>query len=1167
MLWVLMGLGAGGGWDTRAQNCTVWVPRTDVGSPGQRAHHAMAYDPVRKVTVFFGGQLGNPGSVAYFNDTQEYDGTNWTQVPITGPSPSPRSFHAMAADGRGGVWLYGGQNGGGAFDDLWEYRHSAGGATWTQDYPTTLFGPGPLAGHAMVATETAQGLRLCVLGGASAILAPDNFQVSTNYWEYNLYVGWQRRPDLALFSGVYGLGAAVDSADGIVIGVGGFQAPNETQLVNPNYGAQVAGAWDVAGFAIFTNVAPGPSPRAEAAVAYDNQRHRLVCVGGAGLQSSVGEEVQEWNRETGFTLGWYSGTPLPRGLGRAGAAMVYDEGRGVMVLTGGAGGNLPKDGSAYADTWELTPPSNPISITMNPSGLCCRSSLVQADATIHTDRPVTWEWFVRAGQASPWKPANVSTISNLWLLPPTSWQFDYAPLYGPGPVLLDDYVTSSGWTEFKLEGTDSCGNVYSGTGVVNIVAPPIMTPRAYLSADVTNPNDDPLYQHYFRCPGDAVEMQLTAGYLGNHPSLGTQWYRNGNPVGAGSLLTGVPTLTLTNLQLQDTGDYYVVLTNVCGASAPSPHLHLQVGVSIQSQPVNTVVNPCQSAQFSVGAAGVGTLVYQWRSEGIPLTNGAHFAGVTTSNLTVHPALYDDERHYDVVIFDDCGPANAVTSTVATLALTTPPWVQVSMLPSTPEVQTPLGAWVSAYDENRGVLVMYGGHNNRGDAGNSMWEYDGQTWKMIQDSYNNLGTISAGQQLFYNGYFYAAPANFAMVYNPDDQQVYLFGEVSWQTPLTVWTWDGQTWRQPYFGPIMGGESYYRAVYDRLHHKVLLTRSHNRSYQTELLVYDPPQKTMTGPTLMQPPVDTGDNAAFWVYDEYRQVSFWYQNDGNGFNPPSMWSYDGLGSWTKLNGSTPPPVFPQYSKFPNVVYDPVRHRSVAFGGGFFGPPDGWYTGTSAFPATNNNNTLPFATDWLLEQPDGPPHNPGAVGISPTNNWVAETMAFDRRRRAFVAPGYLNASPYQTGIPLQWSTYERRYLDAVQIDVPPAAVAALRGSTVQLTVKAAGYGPLAYTWRHNGSTVQHGPAGAAPGGGVVSGGRSAALTITGLSDSDQGGYDVVIANACGVTISRPVLVVYSGATVISGSSLSGHDFSFQFAGFPGLIVTVETAPTMSGPWQKKLA
>ena len=46
------------------------------------------------------------------------------------------------------------------------------------------------------------------------------------------------------------------------------------------------------------------------------------------------------------------------------------------------------------------------------------------------------------------------------------------------------------------------------------------------------------------------------------------------------------------------------------------------------------------ASFTVAATG-NTLTYQWYKNGIALTNGGDFAGVTTSNLLVSPAQAAD----------------------------------------------------------------------------------------------------------------------------------------------------------------------------------------------------------------------------------------------------------------------------------------------------------------------------------------------------------------------------------------------------------------------------------------------------------------------------------------------------------------------------------------------
>jgi len=86
---------------------------------------------------------------------------------------------------------------------------------------------------------------------------------------------------------------------------------------------------------------PGPGARAEAAIAYDRRRERIVLFGG---YRRIGEETQrfgdtwEWNGERWMKMA--STGPSPRNS----AAMTYDEERGRVVLFGGSG---PSN-----ETWE-----------------------------------------------------------------------------------------------------------------------------------------------------------------------------------------------------------------------------------------------------------------------------------------------------------------------------------------------------------------------------------------------------------------------------------------------------------------------------------------------------------------------------------------------------------------------------------------------------------------------------------------------------------------------------------------------------------------------------------------------------------------------------------------------------------------------------------------------
>jgi hypothetical protein len=82
----------------------------DIG-PAARAGYALAYNTVRQRVVLFGGV--NDMNRNGFNDTCEWDGTEWTQIADTGPPP--RMFPAMVFDSSreylvlfGGLFLSGG---------------------------------------------------------------------------------------------------------------------------------------------------------------------------------------------------------------------------------------------------------------------------------------------------------------------------------------------------------------------------------------------------------------------------------------------------------------------------------------------------------------------------------------------------------------------------------------------------------------------------------------------------------------------------------------------------------------------------------------------------------------------------------------------------------------------------------------------------------------------------------------------------------------------------------------------------------------------------------------------------------------------------------------------------------------------------------------------------
>ncbi len=87
-----------------------------------------------------------------------------------------------------------------------------------------------------------------------------------------------------------------------------------------------------------------------------------------------------------------------------------------------------------------------------------------------------------------------------------------------------------------------------------------------------------------------------------------------------------------------------------------------------------------SATLHAYASGLGSLAYQWRKGGVPLSDGGNISGATSANLTIDPATTADDGDYDVVVTDACGE---VTSNAASFVVTSPPATPVIAIDAPP----------------------------------------------------------------------------------------------------------------------------------------------------------------------------------------------------------------------------------------------------------------------------------------------------------------------------------------------------------------------------------------------------------------------------------------------------------------------------------------------------
>ena len=119
--------------DTWEYDGISWSQVLTPTSPPARFWHAMVYDSNRERVVLFGG--GDPDNTIYYNDTWEYDGSDWQQI-TTAIAPPEMQVKTMVFDSeRNLTVLVGGQGPGGTYTDTWEYDGSNWMLVNTPDSP------------------------------------------------------------------------------------------------------------------------------------------------------------------------------------------------------------------------------------------------------------------------------------------------------------------------------------------------------------------------------------------------------------------------------------------------------------------------------------------------------------------------------------------------------------------------------------------------------------------------------------------------------------------------------------------------------------------------------------------------------------------------------------------------------------------------------------------------------------------------------------------------------------------------------------------------------------------------------------------------------------------------------------------------------------------------
>ncbi len=168
------------------------------------------------------------------------------------------------------------------------------------------------------------------------------------------------------------------------------------------------------------------------------------------------------------------------------------------------------------------------------------------------------------------------------------------------------------------------------------------------------------------CENESISFNAVA----NGPNMTYTWKKDGEVLIDGANVSGATSseLTISMLSMSDEGDYSCYVESSCGnAESNQASLVVSAPVVINSQPVSIVnLETTQTAVFSVSASG-SDLAYQWKKDGLNLSDDANISGSNSDELTILSVSLTDAGEYTVVVTGFCGSLESEIANLTVLS--------------------------------------------------------------------------------------------------------------------------------------------------------------------------------------------------------------------------------------------------------------------------------------------------------------------------------------------------------------------------------------------------------------------------------------------------------------------------------------------------------------------
>ena len=599
-------------------------------------------------------------------------------------------------------------------------------------------------------------------------------------------------------------------------------------------------------------------------------------------------------------------------------------------------------------------------------------------------------------------------------------------------------------------------------------------------------------------PGATATFTVVA--VGTAP-LAYQWYFNGSAI-SGPAGTNA-TLTLTNMQAANSGNYQVYVTNAYGSVTSSlAVLTLAVLPTVTSQPANWVWPAGGTVNLAAPVAGTGPLTYQWYKNGAPVLNGVQVAGANSPSLTFTEGVNGSGSYYEVVT----SPYGVAISRPALVLLGNPYLMDWGFngngqLGNGTTISTMVPLWAAT---NTVVVAAGNAHAMSIDSKGTLWGTGGNSSGQL----GNGTTISTSVPV-------AVASNVVAVAAGQAHTLFM------QTNGTLWAMGDNTYGQLGNGDPTGTNVLTPQLIGSNVVAVAAGQAHTLFMQGNGLLWAMGENNYgqlgngdpTGTNVVTPQVIASNVVAVAAGQAHTLFV-----QGNGL----LWAM-GENNYGQL-GNGDPTGTNAYT--PQLVGSNVTAVAAGAGHTMFMQTNGtlWGMGENNYGQLGNGTTIStivpvMVTTNVSAVVAGPYHTlfmqangtlwgmgynaDGELGNGTTNNTNVPVLTGNVNSLAGIFGGSSAAFNYEVGLPV-----------VPVMTTQPANGTLLLGATATFTSQAIGSAPLSYRWYFNGSAISGSAA------------TNATLTLTNAQLANTGNYQVVVTNAYG-SLTSSVAALYVVAPV----------------------------------------